>query len=293
MTSIYRTPAGRAQILAAYDQRLASLALPVESRVVDTRAGSTHLLIAGPETGRPLVLMAGANGSALDFAEALGSFAEHHRCYYLDVPGEPNRSSEQRPSKADDSFGRWMEDVLDSLSLERTAMLGMSGGGFVTLKCCAVIPERLSRVALLVPQGLASPRPFTALRKLTWPLLRHRLFPSEANARRFLEGMATEEVPDLAVTRLHRIMRHVTVQLDTPPLFTAEDLAGLKAPVLIVAGGRDVVFPGDRIAERAPQVIPNLREVILLPNANHGSMELFFGPAMERVRAFLSESDPL
>ncbi len=56
---------------------------------------------------------------------------------------------------------------------------------------------------------------------------------------------------------------------------------------------------GDRInarldarAERARQVIPNLRDVLLLPAANHSSVEVFGAPIMKRVAAFLAEDLP-
>jgi hypothetical protein len=60
--SIYRTAKGRAEILTAYEKRLAALALPVESRFVDTRVGRTHVLLAGPCAARPLFARADLEG---------------------------------------------------------------------------------------------------------------------------------------------------------------------------------------------------------------------------------------
>lgn len=295
METIYKTPAGRAAVLALYDRELSRLELRVDSRFVNTRFGRTHLLVAGPEDAPPLVVVHGANGSALPMAQALGRLAEQQRCVFVDVPGEPNRSSETRLLKSEESLGRWMEDVLAGLGLERVAMLGMSGGGYAVLKCCAVMPERLSRVVLMVPEGFARAPVLRFLGSVMWPLVRYRLSPTSANVRRFLAAMAAvpdAEVPDSAVEWMGVVMNHVESMVNLGPLFSAEELAGLRAPVLLVVGGRDVVFPGDRIARRARAVIRNLRDVIVLPEAGHSHPDLASDAVLSRIASFLAEDMP-
>lgn len=160
----------------------------------------------------------------------------------------------------------------------------------MVLRCGAVIPERLTRAVLIVPQGLATSPALTFLRDVAWPLLRVRLSPSAANVRRFVGALtAPGEPSEAALEHLGHVLRHVRVSADRPPLLRAEELAGLEAPVLVVAGRRDVLFPGDRVALRAREVLPNLREVLVLPEANHSSAEIVSGPALERVVAFLAE----
>jgi pimeloyl-ACP methyl ester carboxylesterase len=292
METIYKTPEGRAAVLALYDRELARLELGVESRFVDTRFGRTHLLVAGPQDAPPLVIVHGANGSALPMAQTMGRLAAQQRCVFVDVPGEPNRSSETRLLKSEDSLGQWMEDVLDALGYERVAMLGMSGGGYAVLKSCARIPERLSRVVLMVPEGFARAPVLRFLGSVMWPLVRYRLSPTSANVRRVLAAMAAmpgSEIPDSAVAWMSLVMSHVKSMVNLGPLFSAEDLAGLRAPVLLVVAGRDVVFPGDRVAERARRVIPNLRDVIVLPEAGHSHPELVSDAVMSRIASFLAE----
>jgi pimeloyl-ACP methyl ester carboxylesterase len=292
METLYKTPEGRAAVLALYDRGLARLNLKVASRYVDTRFGRTHLLDAGPEGGPPLVVVHGANGSAWQMAEAMGCFADHHRCYFVDVPGDPNRSSERCLGKSDESLGRWMEDVLDALGLDRVAMLGMSGGGYVVLKCGAVTPARLSRAVLMVPEGLTRPRLLPFLGSVMWPLFRFRRSPTEVNARRLVAALSAvppSEVPESAVEQTLVVMKHVQRIVTMGPLFSAKDLAGLEAPVLLVAAGRDVVFPGDRVVQGAKEVIRNLRDIVFLPEAGHTHPELVGGPVMKRLCAFLAE----
>lgn len=290
MPSIYRTPEGRAELLAWYDAALAALPLPVESRRIATRFGETHLLAAGPASGPPLLVVHGSNGSAIEMAAAFGALADASRCYFLDVPGEPNRSSETRPDKADGSHARWVEDVLRALGLERTAILGMSQGGFVALACCAAFPDRLSRVVLLVPEGFAKPRPLAFAARVMWPIFRYRRRPSEAKARRVvaaIAGVPATAVPPAAVARLSLALRHVRTVATLGRPFEARDLAQLRAPVLLVVGGRDPIFPGDASLRRAREIVPNLADAIEIPHAGHAHPDLVGPPVVKRIAEFL------
>jgi pimeloyl-ACP methyl ester carboxylesterase len=289
--SIYRTPEGRAELLAWYDAALAALPLAVESRRVPTRFGETHLLAAGPAGAPPVCVVHGGNGSALEMAAAFGALAETQRCYFLDVPGEPNRSSETRPDKADGSYARWIGDVLAALGIERTGLLGMSQGGFVALACCAAFPERLSRVVLLVPEGFAKPRPLVFLPRVVWPIFRYRRRPTEANARRVvaaIAGMPAAAVPAAAIARMGLALRHVRTVARLGRPFAARDLAGLRAPVLLVVGGCDPIFPGGASLRRARAIVPNLVDAIVIPHAGHAHPDLVAPPVTKRIAEFLA-----
>ena len=291
MPSIYRTPEGRAALLGWYDAALARLPLPVESRRVPTRFGETHLLAAGPAAGRPLVIVHGSNGSALEMAAAFGALADASRCYFVDVPGEPNRSSETRLDKADGAYARWLEDVLDALGLETTALLGMSQGGFVALAGCAAFPERLSHVVLLVPEGFAKPRPLVFLTRVMWPIFRYRRRPTEANARRVvaaISGFSEAAVPAAAVERMGLALRHVRTVATLGRPFEARDLAQLRAPVMLVVGGRDPIFPGDDSLRRAREIVPNLADAIVIPHAGHAHPDLVAPPVTKRIAELLA-----
>ena len=277
-------------MLAAYDRGVAGLPFAVESRVVETRFGATHMLVAGPVAAPPLLVVHGANGSADQMAAGLSWCAAEHRAYYLDVPGEPNRSSEERPGKRGDGLGRWLGDVLGGLGLERAALLGMSGGAYAVLRAAAVIPARVERAVLLVPEGLSTARPLAFVREVLWPIVRYGLRRSEANARRVmaaLTGLRAEEVPAAAVERFRVALDHVKAVADRGPMLTAAELAGFVAPVMIVAAGRDAVFPGEAAVLRARQVIRNLVDVLVLPEAGHVHPDVV-GPAVaRRVGEFL------
>lgn len=292
-TTIYRSAAGRAAVLAMVERGIAELPLAVASRFVDTRFGATHVLVAGPAEAPPLLVIHGANGSADQMAAGMPWVARRRRCYFLDVPGEPNRSSEVRPGKRGDGLARWVGDVMGALGLERAALLGMSGGAYAVLKAAGGLPGRVTRAVLLVPEGLSEARPLAFAWSVLAPLLRYRLRPGEANARRVMAtlcGVAAEEVPARAVERFRGCLDHVRAIADRGPMFTAEDLAGFTAPVLLVAAGRDVVFPGEPAVARARALLRGLADVVFLPAAGHVHPEVVGEEVARRVGAFLAEA---
>lgn len=294
MVTIYKSAAGRAAVLAAYDRGVAGLTVPVESRVVETRFGATHMLVAGPAEAPPLLVVHGANGSADQMAAGLPWCASANRCHYLDVPGEPNRSSEVRPGKRGDGLGRWLGDVLGGLGIERAAMLGMSGGAYAVLRAAAVIPARVERAVLLVPEGLSTARPLAFLMEVLWPMIRYQLRPGEANARRVmavLTGLRAEEVPASAIERFRLCLDHVKAIADRGPMLSAEELAGFVAPVCIVAAGRDAVFPGEAAVQRARRVFNNLVDVVFLSEAGHVHPDVVGPEVARRVGEFLRRGD--
>jgi hypothetical protein len=59
MASIYRSSDGEKAIQAIYSKAVKRLAFPCEDRFINTRFGTTHLLVAGPRTASPLVIVHG------------------------------------------------------------------------------------------------------------------------------------------------------------------------------------------------------------------------------------------
>lgn len=104
-------------------------------------------LAVGSGEGRPVLYCHGFPGSRLEArlaAEAARRLGL--RCYALDRPGFGGSTFQ-----AGRTLGAWAADVeefADQRSLERFAVIGVSGGGPYALACAARLPDRVTSVAL-------------------------------------------------------------------------------------------------------------------------------------------------
>ncbi len=121
---------------------------PWEHRQVQTRNLDTHVLVAGPEDGSPVLLIHGFPDSSHGWRGVMPLLAEDHRVYAPDLRGY---GGTQRP---DDGYelGTLADDVialLDALELETVDLIGHDWGAAITWEVAAVAPERLDSITVL------------------------------------------------------------------------------------------------------------------------------------------------
>ena len=155
MSKIFKSSRSRDVMRGCFERVLEDVA-PVTSRNVTTRFGSTHVLVAGNAEGPPLVVLHGAMAnSALAIREGEHLF-ERFCVYAVDVVGFSAMGEDVRLSVKDDSYGRWLEDVMDGLGLDKAHVYGVSYGGFVALKLAQICSERIDRLVLVVPASIVA-----------------------------------------------------------------------------------------------------------------------------------------
>src|SRR5687768_10832933 len=79
-------------IMRVYDGIMADWTIPYESRIVNTCAGKTHLILAGDKDAPPLLMLHGAYGNAAAWGYAAPDFVKNHRIIAVDIIGQPNKS---------------------------------------------------------------------------------------------------------------------------------------------------------------------------------------------------------
>lgn len=288
MTTIFQDTGAKERIRAWYERFHSRLSVPTESREVDTRFGSTHVLIGGPEDAPPLILLHGALASSAHASVELEPLYERFRVHAVDVIGQSVMSAEVRLPVDDDSYGQWLLDVFDALALPRAHLVAVSWGGFVALRLAALAPERIERLALLVPAGLI-PSPFwEGFTRFGWPMLVYRMFPSEERFKAALRGLLTTPDPHWS-GYLKEAFAAFRMSFKEPTQVRPGELSGLRAPTLLVAADRDMSFPGQAMIERAKELIPSLEETELLEQCNHcpPTTPEFRGWLGARIRRFL------
>jgi pimeloyl-ACP methyl ester carboxylesterase len=234
--------------------------LAAEQHNIEVAGLPIRYLIAG--TGPPLVLLHGAGDNALDWRWVMPDLAATHRVYAPDLPGSPESA---RPA-ADYSpafFERFVAGFLDTLGIERAAMVGNSLGGLVALRLALSEPTRVTALVLVDSAGLGR-AVNSAFTSVNVPGLSEAALPfwrtpvgayQRAWGRTALLFARPGRVPREWLAEQSRLAlspgyleAHMAVlRAVVSPLGQREELVNrlpsLKIPTLVVWGARDRVFP--------------------------------------------------
>jgi 2-hydroxy-6-oxonona-2,4-dienedioate hydrolase len=254
--TVWRDEAARTRLEGWFDIFRARISVPTESRQLPSRHGPSHVLLAGPADGPPLLCLHAMRTSSAHLLSELGPLLQQFRVIAPDLPGQSVRGPQVRLPLNDDSNARWLLDILDGLSLGEVNVFGVSWGGFVARLLASSAPDRVSRLALLVPAGIANGSHWKGLTRMALPLLRYRLWRSERNLRRFLDPLLTTWDADWA-RYMGESLRDMPMDLRIPPLATDAELKRLTMPVLVLGAAEDISFPGEEVVARVRSQLPH------------------------------------
>ena len=260
---IYKSVEGQQIVMRHYDQILARWPVPCETMRVATRYGETFCVVSGEASAPPLVLLHGANSNALAWSGDVTEFSRFFRIYAVDVVGEPGRSAPSRLPWTGPAYAEWLADVLDGLNVPSTALAGISQGGWLALKFATQQPGRVTKLVLLAPGGIATPRLSFLLRAI--PLSFMGRWGAQA-INRIVFG--SQPIAKEAVTFMDEIMTHFKPRIEPQPLFTDNELAALTMPILVLAGADDALLPSKKTVAR---LCRHARDVTarILPQTGH------------------------
>lgn len=289
--SIYKNPEGEARILELYDSFQKGLGVVCNDRTVNTRFGTTHVLVAGPERGLPLLITHGGNSINPQGLRGLMPLLkrECYRLYAPDTIGHPGKSAQVRVSARDQSYGQWLNDVLDGLGLDKVACIGGSFGAGILLRLAAYAPQRIVKMVLFVPSGIVSVPLTSMVFRIGLPYLLYLLFPSRPRLYRAVQWMGND-IEDDALQLVEAVFQHVRVEAEMPRPVTKAELANFTAPTLVIAAEKDVMFPGEAVVKRAKEIFPNLISVECLKGGTHYSFKTDLEYVNRRIMEFLEMS---
>ena len=241
-----------------------------------------HVLSAGK--GEPVLLLHGLGASSFSWRHVLPELGKSCQVYAPDWPGF-GRSEQPRDFEYSvDGLRAWLGSFMDSLGLKRAALAGNSMGGMAALAFAMMLPERVSRLALLGTPVYTENRP-KFLWPLRWPLV-GTLF------ERFLGPMAVRTIASTAFVDKACVTDEMVAEYSLS-LRTAggrravaefmrnaipADAEGriarypsLQTPTLVIVGDQDGMVAVSS-AERFARTVPKA-ELLVIPSCGHAPQE--------------------
>ena len=265
---IYKSPAGKKEIMALYDAVLARWPVAHEERYLSTRHGDTFAILSGERTSPPVILLHGSASNAVSWVGDIAEYSAHFFVIAVDLPGEPGRSSENRPSWQDLAFGEWLEDILDGLKIEKTALVGISQGGWTAIRFATCQPKCVSKLVLLAPSGIAPARS-----SFIWKSILYSMQGSKGGEKINRMVMGKHVMHPEAIKFMNAIMANFHARLEKEYTFTDDELKRLAMPTLLIGGTEDALIPIEKVIPRMEKLLPQFTAE-LIPGMSHALVNL-------------------
>jgi len=274
--SVFRSVEGRNAILAVYDSLLEKWPVPFEKINLKTQHGDTFVIACGDKSLPPLILLHGSSSNSAMWIGDISEYSSYYRVYAVDLPGEPGKSADTRPDLTTLAYSDWMKDVLSKLGIEKASFVGISLGGWLTLKFASAYPDKICKLVLLCPAGIGPQKASVMLYLLPLKLLGKW---GEKEAIRKVMGI--KEISEETIEYSRLISKNFSPYMGMIPVFSDEELKRLTSPIMLIAGDKDVLLDSKKTVERAKKELPHA-EIILLSGAGHGLIN-----QRERIIPFL------
>lgn len=200
----------------------------------------------GDPKGKPLLLLHGYTDSSRTWS----LLVPHLGRYRLIIPDQRGHGASAAPAccYGTSQMAEDARQLLDTLKIERAAIAGHSMGSMVAVAFAAEHPHRAERVALIGSTALAPVRRgdwlWTNVHELKFPLDPQSKFMREwhpANQPTPVDPVfAAAAMKEILAIQPH-VWRGVMRELAEVPV--ARHAADVKAPVLVLSGGSDPLFP--------------------------------------------------
>lgn len=270
---------GQQAMVAWYERVQASLRVPYESITVPTRFGSTHLIAVGEKWAPPLVLVQGMGSNAMLWEPQLADLSRTHRVYALDVIGQMGKSATTWLSYRDNSFSEWLVDTLNVLGIDRTDMVGLSFGARLVMRFSAFAPQRVRRIALLSPIGIAMQRLSIISRIL--PIAVDLQKPSDKTIDTLVHAILDvpgHRLDETCAEAMQIVFKHYRPVAGLKKIFDGlalffplptSELQRIIAPTLLLVGEHEQLCNAPAVIGRGRRLLSHLVAAELVPKAGH------------------------
>ena len=265
---MFKSQKGKKEILCLYDEKLESLNIDFEYLSVNTSFGKTNIIAVGDPENPPIIIIHGSNGCAPIALETYANLHKKYRVFAVDVLAQPNKSAQTRLSMKDDSYGKWMNEIIADLKIDSVTMAGFSFGGLIILKTLEHDESKIREVYLSAPAYIVNGNPLKAIFKVFIPMKRYMKTQKVKYVETFLSHLFTDR-DEFAVDFLSNVFLEFDMDFTPVPVIDAKKAGKITTPITIFAAQDDILFPGSKMIKRATKIFPSLRKSRLLKHSKH------------------------
>jgi len=266
---IFPTKEGKAKYIAAYDDALKTLwNVPYTEEDVPTTFGLAHVIISGPENGKPVVLFHGTDASSTMWFPNIKAISKQYRVYAIDYPVEAGKSLMNLPDLSNKQMVQFYNEVFNWFGLQNISFVAASRGGWIATYLALQPENRVKKLILISPA-----QTFGGVDKkgkaLTAMVL--KMFPDRAKLAIFFDRFSyfPEKIDEkykeqfYLANKFGKSKPGLTKMLQ----FREKDISSLKIPVLVLVGDHDIIN-NVKVLEKAKALLPDA-ETAIIKDAGH------------------------
>jgi len=246
--------------LAAAGERWQTLpepaAMPTPTASGYAKVNGIDMYYATFGSGDPVLLIHGGLGHADIWASQVAELSKNHLVIVADSRGHARSTRDAQPFGYDLMASDYLA-LLDTLKIDKTALVGWSDGGIIGIDIAMTHPERLTKLYAQaanvttdgVDPAVATDKTFNAY--------------IERSGRDYAKMSKTPG-------EYEAFVKQISEMWATQPNWSREQLAKITTPTAIVAGDHDEAILRKH-TEYMASVIPGAR-LVILPDASHFAM---------------------
>ena len=275
--TIFKNDAWAQRYCSAYESVLRTWPAPHESHLVDTRFGETHVISCGPTDAPPLVLLHGAGVSSTMWRPNIVALSAQRRVHAVDVLWDLGKGVPRIFPTSHGEANEWLVEVLAGLGCDRVDLVGLSYGGFLSLRFAIDQPDRVKGLVVLSPAasltGLSAWFFISAISAVivpTRPSAICRAISRYTAAKPIDEDLLEQWVVGMRGLRIPTPMNKI------PPLVLSdEELRSLRPPTLLIMAEKEWACRDPKGAlERFRRLVPQGKAEMLAQAGHIVSMDL-------------------
>lgn len=294
MGHLYKSDDALTIAFRSYDRAMQLWSSEYCEEWIDTPFGRTHIIVSGPDEGKPLFLLPGLFADATMWFANAGTFSQRYRVYAVDLPVFGGKSEvSETPIASVGDYATWFGRIMHCFGHESAAVAGLSYGSWLSLALAREMPDAIAALAMLDPSETFARMDGGIAWKGFWSFV---FFPNRAKYARFfawLGGGYRDSDVDVWFEHMLDVIEHGSVGMfDVPQhrVYTPEELSMVRVPVLVMAGGKPILYKDPRkLAKTAQHALPQA-EVEIVPGTGHSLNMERAREVNARVMRFLAEN---